>query len=45
MDHLVEESHVGGGKNYHSDSLKELVQAVTEFRVLAAASPSLRSVD
>jgi Fusaric acid resistance protein family len=45
MDHLVEESHVGGRKNYHSDSLKELVQAVTEFRVLATASPLLRSVD
>jgi multidrug resistance protein MdtO len=42
IDHLVEEKALGGRKDFHSDSLEELVGAVTEFQVLVSAREVVR---
>ncbi len=42
IDHLVEEKDLGGRKDFHSDSLEELVGAVTEFQVLVSAREVVR---
>jgi multidrug resistance protein MdtO len=37
IDHLVQENDLDASENYHSDSLKELIEAVKRFQVLASA--------
>jgi multidrug resistance protein MdtO len=37
IDHLVQENDLDASENYHSDSLKELIEEVKRFQVLASA--------